>query len=360
MRYCFIASDIHGGGHLRSIWPAEVLKQNGWDVWWSTSFINAAPADVVISHRPLDPWAQRSLAALKKDGKIIIVDEDDDLSAIPQRFHQGRYDHEKNDALIKNHDECLVMADGAIFSTDHIARRYGKLQPNHIVMKNYLPAWVNAVEFYKGRDQQPLRVGWAGIVDTHEADLQWIRPYADTLFAGVEFTNVGDMQVPGVIGAHASEAFPFTSDLNDFYRLMAHADIGMVPLDTVGSARGLNLGKSWLKALEYCALGKPVVVTDLPEQAALISLTGHGLVASSPQDFAEGVQRLVHDHALRSELGRNAREARGGLAIENHWKEWAAAITQIVEAATIRRGKRASVGSTVGSTPSPSLIAATR
>jgi glycosyltransferase involved in cell wall biosynthesis len=330
MRVCFIASDTGGSGHIRSKWPSDELNRRGWDTWVSMHFINAGPADVVVSHRPLDSRALDCHRALQKDGKLVIVDEDDDLTAIPPRFYQGNYDHSKYAPLLRCHDIALAEADGALFSTPRLAEVYGHIQPNYAIVPNYLPEWISAIEFYHPRSRN-VHIGWAGIVDTHEHDLLWLQPHAPEMFRTAAFTTVGDPTAASILGAWGQvETYPFERNLEDFYMLMARADIGIVPLDKDGAGRRLNLSKSWLKALEYCYLGKPVVVVNLPEQKALIDITGHGLVCDTPKEFVEAAITLAQDHALRDELAQKARAVRKSLTLEEQGGVWEAAIRSVL------------------------------
>lgn len=65
--------------------------------------------------------------------------------------------------------------------------------------------------------------------------------------------------------------------------------------------------------LEAMDLGVPVVVRDIPGNAAIVRHEITGLLYSSPQEFVYQSQRLLSDHELRQRLVRN-----GKIYVEEH------------------------------------------
>ncbi|MDO9269539.1 MAG: glycosyltransferase [Methylobacter sp.] len=84
------------------------------------------------------------------------------------------------------------------------------------------------------------------------------------------------------------------------WRYARSAEFGLSPIP-----RGnlLDMG-SPTKAVEYMALGLPVLVNDNPDQAQVIAESGAGLcVKLEPWAFAESVIRLLSDDGLRHKMG---------------------------------------------------------
>lgn len=322
MKLSFIASDLLGGGCLRSIWPANALIEQGhkaevriWD--WPAPTDNY---DAVIMHRPLSKFQPRQLKRYIEAGMKVWVDEDDDLTRVLETDNEiGKmvWTPEAQDM----HDWAIENASGLLVSTQPLKDIYGKLNPNVHICRNYVPRWIQNIKFF-GRGSQ-VRVGWAGITMTHAHDLRWLSPFSSLAFRGAIFTTVGDVATMRHLRVDGdSEWFPFQWEMAALYQLMARADIGIVPLDPMD----FNRSKSWLKALEYMTLGKPVVVTNLPEQALLIEQGVQGFLADTPQEFAEYVQLLVHDQGLRETMGRAAKEKAASLAIEKSLGQWEVAL----------------------------------
>ncbi|QWF71642.1 glycosyltransferase [Methylomonas paludis] len=83
------------------------------------------------------------------------------------------------------------------------------------------------------------------------------------------------------------------------------ADVGISPFP-----RGFLLDSaSPTKAIEYMALGLPVVVNDNPDQAQVVTESGGGLcVPLEANAFAEAVLRLLNDPAKSAEMARLGQE----------------------------------------------------
>jgi len=300
VRVHFCASDKAGGGHLRSYWPAEALRLAGHVATAATGRPPREGLEAVVIHRPLDPGLPEIVVELQAEGARVVVDEDDDLT------RAGETGNEILEALWTPerqavHEEAMGLADAVTVATPRLAEVYGGPAREVHVCRNRIPAWVARVKFYDRRG--PVRVGWTGLVKTHRPDLEWIREAAPAMVRGALLSTVGDLSAATVLGIDDVEAWPPQIVMEDYYQLMARADVGIVPL----AGTGFNEAKSWLKALEYLTLGTPVVARDLPEQRDLLEGTGAGFLVDTPGEMAEAVQELVRDPDLRTAMGTAAR-----------------------------------------------------
>jgi glycosyltransferase involved in cell wall biosynthesis len=89
------------------------------------------------------------------------------------------------------------------------------------------------------------------------------------------------------------------------WRYVVSAEIGLSPFP-----RGLLLDMaSPTKAVEYMALGLPVVANDNPDQATVISDSGAGLcVAMTAEAFAVATLKLLNDAKLREKMSALGRQ----------------------------------------------------
>jgi glycosyltransferase involved in cell wall biosynthesis len=95
--------------------------------------------------------------------------------------------------------------------------------------------------------------------------------------------------------------------------VLAAADICSVP----DPANALNEHSTMIKAMEYMALGKPLVAYDLREHRVSAGDAALYAAVDDPLDMARAFHRLAHDEALRERLGAVGRERiRDGLAWE--------------------------------------------
>lgn len=319
----FHASQMYGGARIRSFWPAEYLAAKGWKT--AADDIPPTPGEwpIVVIHRPLDADRQDIVKELKAAGARVLVDEDDDLNRVAESKNalaMAVWDEERR----RKHDDAIRASDGVIVTTEALAELYGPLAPEVHLVPNALPSWVSRAKFARTKRDTAIRIGWSGIVNTHRADLEWIRPVAKHMVEGAVFTTVGDVKTSSVLQLNGQvERFPWQMEMRDYYHCMARADVGIVPL----VPNQFNQAKSALKALEFASMGKPVVVTGLREQAKVIRDGVEGFLADSPEDFAEKVRLLVRDEALREQMGKAAKERARAFTLEARVQDWERALS---------------------------------
>jgi glycosyltransferase involved in cell wall biosynthesis len=85
---------------------------------------------------------------------------------------------------------------------------------------------------------------------------------------------------------------------------LQHADIGLMPLHNTPRARG----KCAFKALQYMAVGTPVVLSPVGMNAEVVEDGVTGYLADTPEEWKAKLARLITDPALRERMGRAARE----------------------------------------------------
>lgn len=97
---------------------------------------------------------------------------------------------------------------------------------------------------------------------------------------------------------------PVTPDRR--FEVIHRADICLLPLTKTGIG---SRHTSPIKLFEYMAAGKAIVVSDLPSTRAVVEPGRHVIMAEvdNPLSFAEAINTLLTDPALRDALGRNAR-----------------------------------------------------
>jgi glycosyltransferase involved in cell wall biosynthesis len=292
---------VGGAGYTWRIgWPAEYLKAQGWDVLATTRYPPADTVRAVIIHQPIARASLYWVRVYRRAGVPVVVQDDDDIRRIPKRnSFQATPD------MIRRHDRAIAEADGLIVSTPRLLEVYGPRARRVWMVRNAIAPWVRKMK--AARVKPPaVRIGWMGVIDVHRQDLEWARPGISQLPAG-RLSVVGDRRAGRLLGWRGpSESWDWVRDPRRLYRLMDRADIGMVPLD-LGEDRPFNEAKSYIKALEYMTLGKPVVVADLPEQRLLIRNGTDGFLVDNPMDFADSVRQLIEDAQLRATMGQNAR-----------------------------------------------------
>lgn len=80
-----------------------------------------------------------------------------------------------------------------------------------------------------------------------------------------------------------------------------HAGIMPLPDDEV------SRGKGGMKALQYMATGRPVVVSPVGVNSEIVQPDFNGYLAASVDEWVDALSRLTRDPLLRARLGANAR-----------------------------------------------------
>lgn len=144
-------------------------------------------------------------------------------------------------------------------------------------------------------------LGWTGLKD----NLGYLAPIESVLKALAEEHD---------IVLHIATGKPYALDgvdvVNDHWTLdqeihyLHHADIGLMPLHDTPRARG----KCAFKALQYMAVGTPVVLSPVGMNAEVVEDGVSGFLADSPEAWKEKLGLLIADSELRERIGRAARE----------------------------------------------------
>jgi glycosyltransferase involved in cell wall biosynthesis len=287
--------------------------------------------DLIIVQRPVSQGLNAMIEQAKKQGIAVIVEIDDDL----ERTHRNNlawWQLQPQNSRNSNYEwlkRSIDLADALVCSTPKLQRF--KPRGASFVLRNYVPESIFSIARMTPHTQ--LTVGWSGTLQTHPEDLQVTRGKVGEALQGSDtrFYVVGDGK--GVQRAlelpqdHPFEASGWTP-LHEYYqRIIDNIDIGIVPLER----SEFNEAKSYLKLLEFSALGIPTVASDTPENRYL-SLVGAGVTASSPNDFKRHLERWIKNPERRGVQAAAFRDiVQENFTYEGHAHEWLDAWTQTVE-----------------------------
>lgn len=343
MKFYVYPADQFGCGYFRLIWPAQVLQAMGHDVVivkpgegnlrgqvdanGNTIAVSAPKdADAIIMQRITHRQLSQGIKIWRARGIAVIMDMDDDLQAINPNNPAWAALHPTQG---KAGFDWRVSADAArdctllTTSTPELAARYGQHGRTQ-VLRNCVPA------FYLTNNHQDSEVvGWGGSVASHPGDLEVMGSAMNKLTeSGVHFRVVGpDWGVEKAAGVRSNWSATGSLDMGDWPgRLAQELGVGVAPLaDT-----RFNHAKSWLKPLEYAALGIPAVMSPTPEYSMLNKL-GVGRLCRKPKEWERTCRELVRDAGLREHLSQKGREVASVLTYEQRAWQWAEAWTRAVE-----------------------------
>ena len=330
MRVAVHPCDSGGCGWYRLRWPAEVLAAAGHDVIVAESFdalfFNGrmirplVEADVVVLQRPLARTVVEAIPVLHRHGVAVVVEIDDDFHALPhghgaKRATSVAADPDHNRMWLRR---ACDMADLVTVTTPALAERYGS-HGRVAVLPNLVPASYLEVPPPAPREVSPT-VGWTGSVVTHIGDLDVMGGVIPEVLAstGARFVSWGvglTEQTLGVTG----RVRPWADLRGAYPRQVADLDVGLVPL----ADNAFNAAKSWLKGMEYAALGVPFVASPRAEYLRLgREVLPMVLVADDPETWRAALTVLATSPDRRAEIADLNREAVAPHTYENHADRW--------------------------------------
>jgi len=276
-------------------------------------------ADLVIIQRDFCkdyPSYLQIISQAHSQNKPLIIDLDDNLFVLPE-------DHP--DRLIGYYTDSLLPTFQAIKDADLITTATGPLRnyllpfnTNIEVLPNYLDdnLWRLASHTSSKTDGDKIVIGYMG-GQTHQPDLRILVPvfirlleeYPDRIrfhFWGIE--------APAEVAPYSKvDWYPpvfFRYDEFVYAFQEQKADILVAPLcDNL-----FNSCKSAIKYLEYGAIGVAGIFSRVAPYIDMVEHGRDGLLASTDEDWMEGLVRLIESPGLRRELAFNAQEK-----IRNKW-----------------------------------------
>ncbi len=337
MKVYVFPADLHGCGYYRLIWPAEHLRALGHDVAVVSpkqrgshlkASTNAAgeivdvlyppDADVIVLQRITHAKLIEAVSVMRRRGVAVVIDMDDDLAAIHPNNPAFRAMHPVHginpDHNWQNTQRACEAATWVTVSTPALQKRYAP-HGRGTVLVNCVPE-----AYLKLPHEDSNVVGWGGSVHSHPNDLQTVGPaIASLVREGVRFRIVGPPN--GARAALGLDREPESTGPRDIHTewmpALAELGVGIAPLEDTR----FNAGKSWLKPLEYAAVGVVPVMSPRAEYRAFHAL-GVGLLASKPRQWMTHVRALVSDSSMRRDMSQAARAVASRFTIERNAHTW--------------------------------------
>jgi glycosyltransferase involved in cell wall biosynthesis len=286
--------------------------------------------------RQLDGF-ERVFSRCRQRGVPVVYELDDNLLDL---HHDAPWEAYPGDSLRGVVAFLARQADGMIVSTPALAERVGRLRIEVLVVPNALDERLfgSAPGPFAPRSSA-VTIGYMGTL-THEADLRMVLAPLRALLA----RHAGRVRLELVGGAAGRrmaslfEGLPFRMlepGHEDPYprfvpwmRQHLRWDVAIAPLADDAFTRG----KSDLKYLDYGALGIPGVFSDVGAYRSTVRHRETGLLAANePEAWAEALEEIVSDGALRARLAEAAKaDVYGNRMLKTNATRWRDAIETIV------------------------------
>lgn len=347
-RVVVIPADTTGCGTYRMVWPGQAVQQIRPD--WEIEFFkptdvrvtfdsftgklhhlhgieNLHEADLLVLQRVGSPVTLSLIQWAQQKGVAVIVDSDDALWAIDPKNTSFKAWNQPNGQHWRWNDQAMNLADLATVTTQFLEKRYSDNGRSEII-PNYVPKSVIKLDSVRNQFDDRPSFGWTGFVATHPNDLQVVGDAVARIMSNSELDAV--VRIVGDAKG-ASEAWSIDPVLVDdmgsyplsasYFQALSAVDVGLVPLED----SYFNDGKSWLKVLEYSAMGIPVIASPTPANLDLSQFLPIE-IAKSPEEWFVTLNRLLRSPDERKQRGSEARRiVAEKFTIENRAEEWAQA-----------------------------------
>lgn len=245
----------------------------------------------------------KQIHALKDRGIKVLYETDDYLHGVAkQAGHNWASDFTQR--RLAFHESAMRVCDGIITTTDYIARRYAKFNPNVYVCPN----GVDVARYQLTRPHRATtNIGWAGGTGHAKAVLPWLGAMVGVMRAKEDtcFVSIGEPKFATAVSQslipQRSLGIPFIP-IECYPAAMTNIDIALAPAEKTTWFRG----KSDLRWLEASALGIPTIADPIVYPKIKHGVTGFH--ADTPEKMADILTTLIDDGALRDRVGQQARE----------------------------------------------------
>lgn len=272
-------------------------------------------ADVVIGQRIVgDPPSRAWRQMCEKADKLCVLEIDDDLFNI----------HPTNPAYtsftphyLENLKQNIRCAHIVTVTTPHLAYMLRPLHQDIRVVPNYIPQWLT--EHERPRTDK-LTLGWSG-GPSHYMDWEDALPQIGRFLRrnpDVEFHGVG-----GVFSSMLKwpqeqlRTSRWEHGVEDYYKLLDF-DIGVIPL----KPHLFNKSKSFSKALEFAALGIPVLASEFGPYEDFVIPGKTGYLIRNDHEWCAILRDLVENPVRRAKIGYAARQHAKNYTIEANIDKW--------------------------------------
>lgn len=319
MRVHFWAAEPDGCAYYRCLLPMAALNEAGaCEATTTLAYGDAAKdADVLVGQRLLG-GKTAFWDALADAGRPLVYELDDDFWHLaednPARRH---YPPEALTAMQTN----LARSVAVTVSTAPLAEVVRAFNPNVHVVPNFIDRALLDVTV----PRHGLTVGWAG-GPTHRSDLAVCAKAVRKVLAKRKLVQVHLIGTDYRRLLGAGRFTPWQPWVPNYYAGLDF-DIGLAPLaDTP-----FNRSKSRIKALEYAALGIPVIASPVGEYPEFVRHGETGFLAHTPEDWARYLRLLIDDPKLRFRMGAAAREWAAEHTIQGNLQSWLTPLTSVLE-----------------------------
>lgn len=299
-------------GYYRITLPLDYLAHRGWTVQTACGWDERSrDYRVIVGQRIGRTHALPIWRRLVVDHRLI-YETDDDFWTIDEWNLRARAEHSL--AVIDAIEQAVTVAHAATVSVEPLADVLRPYNADVTVVPNHIDG--KLLDLQRPRRDR-LTVGWAG-GDSHLRDWKLLAPHLKRFLGRNPDVDLH------VIGTDFAWVYGIQARVTGWQELWAYYrsidfDIGLAPL----AETPFNRSKSPIKAIEYGALGIPVIASAYGPYADYVLDGVTGFLVHGSHEWNRYLRLLTNDHGLRAEMGRKAKEQAAQWTIQNGWHRWA-------------------------------------
>jgi glycosyltransferase involved in cell wall biosynthesis len=277
--------------------------------------------DAVVIHREaalIGPAIYERFIA--RTGKPIIFDFDDAIWSSEQPWINGLFSR----LHFRGKTSTICRLASAVTTGNAFLAEYARQRNPRV---SIVPSSIELAEYpvLPEADDTRFVVGWTGSTSTL-AYFEHARPALERLASTIPLTVKIICSKPPTrpIAGAEMRFIPWSAEHEAAD--VADCHVGIMPLPDNEMSRG----KGGMKALQYMATGRPVVVSPVGVNAEIVQDGSNGILAASVEEWVNGLTRLADDPALRARMGRNARvTVEKRFTAQNSAAKFAAVVDQV-------------------------------
>jgi glycosyltransferase involved in cell wall biosynthesis len=284
----------------------------------------AESVDVVIGQTMADPErAERwhDLASRKERRPVLVAELDDDIWSV----------HGSNvaaaafltDEVRGRVEDTLRVADAVTVTTEHLARVASRFNENVYILPNCIDL---SLLMHNKPEPQRRTIGWT-VSSSHQMDVKdmagtlshFLRkhPEVDLHLVGQDFRDY--FNVPNLRWTS------WNAELNEYLRGLDFT-VGIAPL----LYHAFNKARSDIKALEYAALGIPIIASNFGPYPHTVVHGETGFLVKHPHEWAKYLNLLLNDRQQHQLMSINAKVWASNRTIQGNAWRWELAYRETI------------------------------
>lgn len=355
MRVYYIGSNIAGCYLVRCLLP---LVANGWDGDYTSMVptnktpedksMAAQASDIVVFHRAQEPNKLELARLLKEQGKKIVFDNDDtykDDTGVKLNKYINEERVKNGMTNFNKYVDAFVMeADLVTCSTEFLAEEYRKLNPNVVVLPNYIDPFY--FEEPLRNETDVVRIGVTGSIGV-TSDLDVLAPiinhYEKDKRVKIVYFSLPSNRYDKLVGETYTDEYKFLDsidvewhpyvDIDKYYDKLNSLKLDMMIIPRADNY--FNRCKSNLKFLEASLFEIPCIAQGFSDGKSPYQVNPedqrHMLIVNDNNDWIPMIEAMIIDKDGRREQGMKAKEyVLENYDIEKNGHKWFDAYSKII------------------------------